>query len=311
MGRTGIIGLIAFVVAIGTFFYLRSPAAPLADIGVGEKRILETANKLSDEEQRVCSFVASLPVMPGQPFPSLLCWEPLRVIGQEKGPSLEELLRERPVDFLEVCLRRYEQEVQGYRLIFLKQERQNGKLHPAEKIRVHFREKPFSVHMQWLAGERLAWKSLYVEGENDGKLLAVPSLLKWIGTVVTRDVDGPDAKQSGMYTINQFGIYLAMQRTVTSMRTAQKAGTLHLHYEGLVQLEQVGNRPCYKLVRTPYEPPEENDVNELILYIDQETLLQVGSVLRDSKNQLIAEYFFRDIEINPTFDAKQFTRKGL
>jgi outer membrane lipoprotein-sorting protein len=39
--------------------------------------------------------------------------------------------------------------------------------------------------------------------------------------------------------------------------------------------------------------------------------LQVGSVLLDSKGQVIAEYFFRDIEINPTFDKDQFTRKAL
>jgi hypothetical protein len=40
-------------------------------------------------------------------------------------------------------------------------------------------------------------------------------------------------------------------------------------------------------------------------------LLQVGSILRGEKMDLIAEYFFRDIVPNPTFDEKQFTRKAL
>ena len=47
------------------------------------------------------------------------------------------------------------------------------------------------------------------------------------------------------------------------------------------------------------------------MYIDEETLLQVGSSLRDPAKNLIAEYYFRDIEIHPTFDENQFTRKAL
>ena len=41
------------------------------------------------------------------------------------------------------------------------------------------------------------------------------------------------------------------------------------------------------------------------------TLLQAGSLLRDSDGNIIAEYFFRDVELNPEFDEKQFTRDKL
>ena len=84
-----------------------------------------------------------------------------------------------------------------------------------------------------------------------------------------------------------------------------------MQYYGIVPVPQVGGRLCYKFIRKPYDPPEEEGANELILYVDVETLLQVGSELHDSNGSLLAEYFFRDVQLNPTHDAKQFTRAAL
>ena len=38
---------------------------------------------------------------------------------------------------------------------------------------------------------------------------------------------------------------------------------------------------------------------------------EVPAILKDAKGDIIAEYFFRDIQLNPTFTAKQFTRGAL
>src|SRR5437763_15549576 len=97
------------------------------------------------------------------------------------------------------------------------------------------------------------------------------------------------ARSTSRYAIDQCGIGFGLKRTLTSLREAQKAGTLHVRYEGLVTLAEVGNRPCYKFLRTPHVPPEEEGVDELVLYIDEETLMMVGSVLRDVNKNLIAE----------------------
>ena len=85
-----------------------------------------------------------------------------------------------------------------------------------------------------------------------------------------------------------------------------------MKYEGIEKVAKAGDRLCYKLVRTPDEPPEAIEgINELTIYIDRATLLQVGSIVKDAKGEFIGEYFFRDIELNPTFDNEQFTRKKL
>jgi hypothetical protein len=271
---------------------------------------------LTEQDLARAEFLSALAVLPGQAYPAVLPWAPLQKLGERGSASLETMLRQQPLAFLERCLERTEQEIQGYSLTFLKRERVQGKLYPAagmgyEVVTVHFRARPFSVLMDWKQNAHLAQKVLYVEGENNGKMLVRPAGRFLSVLVVTRDVDGPDAKESGRYMVNEFGLYEAMKRSVDAMHAAQKRDALHLTYQGLVILHEVGDRPCYKFLRTPYEPAEEDGVNELVLYVDRETWLQVGSVLHDAQGELIGEYFFRDIQINPTFPANQFQRSGL
>src|SRR5207245_1578533 len=126
---------------------------------------------------------------------------------------------------------------------------------------------------------------------NKGKLLARGANLKYLAGVWQKDVDGAEAKSNGRYTIDQFGIFLGTKRTLANMRKAKERGKLHVTYEGRQKVPQLGDRVCYTFVRTPYDPPEEEGVNELTIYIDEENWLQVGSVLKDVHGHLIAEYF--------------------
>jgi hypothetical protein len=229
----------------------------------------------------------------------------------QRPQAVERLLREDVPRFLQMCVDRYDREVQGYRCTLQKRERVRGKLLPAETVDVHFREKPFSVYMDWKKGAGKAQKTLFVEGENQNRMLARPAgLFSFVG-VVARDVNSPEIKAAGRYTITEFGMKLGTLRTLKPMSEARKRNALHVAYHGIFQVPETGDRRCYKLVRTPYDPPEDEGVNELTIYIDLETWLQVGSVLKDSAGQLIAEYYFRNILINPTFAPKQFSREAL
>lgn len=241
-------------------------------------------------------------------------WGPLRETLVRHGDSLiEDVCYASPMKFLEMILRRYECEVEGYTCTLYRRERIKGKLHELEVTDVRFRESPFSVFMKWKQGMRALGPeaALYVEGENNDKLLARPygRLLNLV--VVTKDVDGEEAKNSGRYTLKQFGIGLGSKRTLAAMRKADERGALYVRYYGKVNVPQLGDRLCYKFIRTPYEPVEEEGVNELTIYIDVETWLQTGSVLRDCNGQLLAEYFFRDVRLNPTFGPKDFHRSAL
>ena len=253
---------------------------------------------------------ACFSILPGQSFPTAIPWEAMRRLSEKESHAMEELAKNDPVAFLNQCLERYKAEVRGYRCIFDKHERVKGKLRHKETLEVHFREQPFSVHMVWLKGNDLlgAKKTLYVAGENDGLLLARPTLPL---PVKDLKVDDPQATATSRCQITTFGMYIGARDTVEHMEKAREAGTLHVNYLGR---EAVGDRWCYKFVRTPYDTPEGlpgENLNELTIYIDTETLMQIRSILRNSKGELIADYYFHDIELNPKFDEGQFTRVSL
>jgi Protein of unknown function (DUF1571) len=239
------------------------------------------------------------------------------VIDKPKAETLEKILETDPIQFLEMSLKRYDETIKGYEHILDKHERIQGKLARPEKVRACFREMPYAVYMEWIEGAGLASKVLYVAGEHRDKKTEKEMMLargwgplKFFG-IQTREVDGADAKSSGRFTIAQFGFKKSTERSLASMKRAKERGTLHVKYEGIVPVEKLGGQKCHKFVRTPYDPHEEDDLNELTLYYDTEHWLQVGAILKDVKGQLLGEYFFTELKFNPEFNEKQFTRDAL
>jgi hypothetical protein len=217
-----------------------------------------------------------------------------------------------PVDLLTKSLDHYKQrEIKGYRAILLKQERIADKLQPREEIELFIREQPYSVFMHWLKGARRADTALYVEGENSGEMLIHPSgLAGALVKVVSRDIHGADAREAGRYSIKDLGLRRAVELSITSWKAAQDAGTLRARYLGVRNLVEAGDRPCYTIRRTNDKPDEEGLV-ESTLYIDKETLFQIGAVLKGPEGKLLGEYIYRDIDLNTKFKDNQFKRSAV
>jgi hypothetical protein len=225
--------------------------------------------------------------------------------------AMTRLAKEGPIRFLENCLKRCDREVHGYRCTLVKQERLEGKLQRSEVTAIAFREKPFSVLMEWKQGARLAQRVLYIKGANGDKLVVKPTGLAALVGVVERDPEGPDARKSSRYPLTEFGIKIGMERTLGSWEQARKDGALHVEYLGSRKVHEVGGRPCWVLKRTGYRRPEEDGITELTTYIDQETWLQVGSVVKGAEGQVLGAYYFRDLQLNPKFPADTFTREAV
>ncbi len=225
--------------------------------------------------------------------------------------AMERLAKTDPIAFLETCIRRYDREVKGYTATLRKQERIEGQLERSEVIDVAFREKPFSVLLRWKEGARRASATLYVKGENKDHLLVRPAGILSVAGIVVRDPNGSDAKKGGRYPLTEFGIKIGTQRTLASWENARKDKGLHVEYLGVKRIKEAGDRPCWVLRRSQYKKPEEEGISELTVYIDKETWLQVGSIIKGEEGRLIGEYFFRDIKLNPRFEPGTFMRKAL
>ncbi len=244
----------------------------------------------------------------------------------DKGQRLSDaeemalLARERPLDFLRQCLLRYKRTVRSYTLTLSKQERINGVLEKQPEImEVAFREEPFSVFFKWDKGARRAERVLYVEGENDDKMLvrAAPAwaLIARVARpvkdgLIVEDPDSADARQAGRFTIREFGMSSSLARLLADWEAADKKGALHVEYLGEQPLAEAGGRRCHVLHRTHFQKPERDGVTEQTAYIDAETWLQLGSVASGAEG-LIGAYYYRDVTINPDFPPDQFTPAGL
>jgi hypothetical protein len=244
-----------------------------------------------------------------------LPWTGLVQVGLSGKTATDPLPFSDPLVFMEECVKRYDKEIQSYTTTLEKRERVAGTLRPREVVEAAFREKPFSVFMKWRVGGSRAHSVLWVEGENDGKMLARPPGILGI-LIVKKALDAPDVKSSGRYGIDEFGLQKGTERTLSAWKAAAKRKALTVVYEGIFQVKQAGDRHCYKLHRKDFPHPEEDEINDVVIYIDTETWLQVGSVLkRDVKpgedGKLVGEYFFRDVRVNPTFSADQFTVAAL
>ena len=302
-------GRVLWVLPLCLIFQGQSGPREIAPaIGKDDVQIKSEQQYIPPEERHyICQdVVGSLGLMPSVGVPGGLPWYAMYQIGSKGHFPLENILVYQPSLFFQMCIDKYDREIQGYNVLFCKQERIKGKLQKAEKIVVHFREKPFSVHFEWKENPpSIASKVLYVEGENKGEMKVRAFLL------LSKDPDGAEAMQTSRFTIKKFGVHIALKSTLASIQRAEAAGRLHIKYDGQFKVDKLGGRVCYRFTREPYDPPEEDGIYKYTFYIDEETWMQVGSELRDVNGEMIAEYFFRDLVPNPEHDPNQFTDKSM
>jgi hypothetical protein len=211
---------------------------------------------------------------------------------------------------MEYSLLRYDREITDYRLTMLKHERIGGVLHKQERVEVSFRAHPFSVLMIWKEGARRAQKSLFVRGENHDQLVVRPTGLGSFLTVL-RDPYGPEVRDSSRYPPTEFGLRTGTVKALQAWRAAQARGDLQVAYLGEELLPQAGDRLCWVVQRTGYTRREEDGITRSRFYIDKENWLQVGSIVWGKDDDLLGEYFFRDIDLEPDFPPDTFSRSKL
>lgn len=250
--------------------------------------------------------------------------------------AFAELCRTDVLAALEMGLTRYAREVKSYRVTLTKRERIGGELHPEEVVRVSIAHEPLRVRMDWQKGARktlgfLTVGALYAEGQhgNQTKVWRPDAILDKTPSV---DPLGKDFRQSvrsaARYTIIESAFDKSMLRTLTAWRAAQKRGEAKPVYVGLEKREELGGRMVHVIRRacpvpevdsfSLSEEPSKDPVkikndghSEVTILLDAESWLQTGTHLKRADGETTATYFFRDLDLNPTFPPDTFTVEGL
>lgn len=115
---------------------------------------------------------------------------------------------------LQKCLDRAEAaaaKLAGYTAVLDKQEEVNEDLQDPDSIDIKIRHKPFSVYMRWHDDGQ---EALFVEGQNDGKLLAKPKKGLAAMKVWRLDPESKQARKNCRHPITTLGIENLAQRVI-------------------------------------------------------------------------------------------------
>ena len=189
--------------------------------------------------------VQSQPAGPAQPptfqSPAL---QQQRPALQQQEVRLHELalVADGEINLARQRLATMQQNIQDYSCVFTKREQVDGKLLPYEQIFMKVRHNPFSVYMYFLGPEDVKGQQVvYVEGQNDGKMIAQPIGLKGKFGPYYLDPNGPFAMDGQRYPITNAGfVNLTKQLITEGIRDRQFSQCEVKQYKGA----KVAGRTC-------------------------------------------------------------------
>ncbi|MBT5018941.1 MAG: DUF1571 domain-containing protein, partial [Planctomicrobium sp.] len=110
--------------------------------------------------------------------------------------------------------------VTDYTASMYRQERMNGVLADGQTIDLKMKHAPFSVYMKWLSGDDKGQQAIFVEDQNDGKLLVQPGGIKGRLTgVLSLDPGGTLAMASSRHPVTQAGL-VELAKTILNYQDA-------------------------------------------------------------------------------------------
>jgi hypothetical protein len=160
-------------------------------------------------------------------------------------------------------------QIKDYTCIFVKRERVGGELLPQERLEMKLRHHPISVYMRFLEPESSAGQeAIYVEGQNDGKLIGHTTGLKGrvVGSVPL-DPTGYLAMMNNRYPITNAG----MKNLATLLlKLGKRSDLLKNCRVKFVEDQKVDERPCLLIEIDNPRTPGEFKLATARIWLDRE-----------------------------------------
>jgi hypothetical protein len=203
---------------------------------------------------------------------------------------------------IDECQARYDT-VRDYVCTFTKREWINGRLTPLHVMSMKVRTQPRSIYLKFRQpNPRAGREAIYVDGRNDGKVLAHDvGLGRLIAGTLCLDPTGPRAMEDCRHPITHAGIGALLDTLEHRWSTElDPAESLVEFRDGLT----VESRPCM-LIQTTH-PREDTDFlfHQVRVYIDRELRLPIRFEAFDwpenpgAEPQLVEEYTYTDLRLN-------------
>ena len=234
----------------------------------------------------------------------------LQVVGaDEPTPKAEHPLIP-AIRYAKTCLEKVEA-LPGYEATFLKRE-VVGKSTVSHKMRMKVRHKPFSVYL-YFENPHEGREVIYVEGQNNGKLIAHEAgLLSLAGSMELLPTE-PMAMNENRYPITSAGIANALRIIIAEWEKETKYGETEVKYFKDARLDTM---TCRVIESSHPQPRRQFNSHKTRLWIDTETQLPVrlqkfGFPKRPKdKPPLVEDYSYLNIRTNVRLTDADFDRNN-
>ena len=191
--------------------------------------------------------------------------------------------------------------VEDYTAIFYKQELVKRTVLPEEKIQFKFK-KPFKIYMKWLPGPHEGRESLYVRGENGGKVIGHEGGI--IGFITLHmETTGNIAMKGNRHPITDAGIGRLIEILDKDLKRGRERGELKLKFLG--EDEVYGRRAWHIVKETPaegyYAPKME-------IWVDKELNLPIKIKIFGPGDEFLESYGYSDLKVNTGLKDEEFTK---
>jgi hypothetical protein len=207
------------------------------------------------------------------------------------------------------------QGLQDYTCTFIKRERVDGRLQEQEVMYAKVRHQPYSVYLQFLApSDKKGQEALYVEGRNQGRLLAHP--VGWqqafVGTLSLAPND-PQAMAGNLHPITDFGVRRLLEPYRNALVNESRYGEINAR---IIPGAQVGDRACVCIELSHPIRRAEFKFHLTRLYVDAELNLPIHYESYDWPSQpgeaplLIEDYTYQGLRPNVGLSDADFDSKN-
>lgn len=199
-------------------------------------------------------------------------------------------------------------ELKQYTLRFTRIERRGllfKTLRNPEQIACWFRREPFSIRMKWLDPHVKYGESTYVAGQQNDKVRFIPrhGLFGLPPGLTKVSLRTPVVWGEATRPLTQWGLENLMLQTLVSIAEMQAKGGVVIDYRGVVMLPE-RQRPVHLLYMEYPREPGVSSIQEL--YVDVETDIPAGTILRYRDGRLFAAYFYDDMDADVSLTDDDF-----
>ena len=213
-----------------------------------------------------------------------------------------ELAKADHISLIKWAMANYDKTIRDYAGVLHKQERINGLLKKPEKILFWFREAPYSVVMKWKENAGRIDKLLYVEGQNNNKMIVHPTgTFAWLKSV-KRKPRCKDATKTSLRTCDEFGFYKSLESVLKMYKLAEVENRLQMKYLGKTV---ISGRQCIT-VEAKLDAKQNYPRAKIVMSFDCENALPLSLTYYDRDDKVLSKYHFTDLKLNMKIDDKTF-----